>query len=100
MYLPQLMIGRTKLNELSALFTPLLLRKSMKSCRVRNFTPGDCMRLAALATEAVGGEGEAASIGVVEAEGRVEDVDTPAEDGLGETAPVSTVPFPLDSAVV
>ena len=58
------------------------------------------MRLAALATEAVGGEGEAASIGVVEAEGRVEDVDTPAEDGLGEAAPVSTVPFPLDSAVV
>ena len=82
--------------------TPLLFRKSTKSCRVRNFTAGDCTRLATLDTEAAVVDGGVASVGVggVDGEGSVEDVDAAAEDGLGEATPVSAVAVPLDSAVV
>ena len=102
--------------------TPLLLRKSIKSCLVRNFTAGDCVRLATLGIDA---EDEGAvepdgAVGVDEVDD-VEGVDVEeadeeeggdgvdaicddkdaAEEGLGEAALVSEVPpLALDSPVV
>ena len=47
-------------------------------------------------------DGEEASVGVVgvDDERSVKDGDATEEGGLGEAAPVSVVPFSLDSAVV
>ena len=102
----------------SAMFirTPLLLKKSIKSCLQRNVTAGDCVRLATLdidAEEGVGAEDpdgvegveEVDGVGGVDEEDGVDGVDAAcdgdaAEDGLDEAAPVSELPPALDSPVV
>lgn len=82
--------------------TPLLFRKSIKSCLVRNFTAGDCPRLATLDIDAeeVDNAEEPDEVEGEEDKGGVEGVGAAAEEGLDEAAPVSGVPVALDSPAV
>jgi len=88
--------------------TPLLFRKSIKSCLVRNFTAGDCVTTATRGIEAEAVEGLEEPDGVegLDEEDGVEgkvaacDEDAAAEEGLDEAAPVSEPPLALDSPVV
>lgn len=82
--------------------TPLLFRKSIKSGLLRNFTAGDCERLAPLdidAKELDDGVGPEAVEGV-DGEDGLEGVDGAWDEGLDEAAPVCGLPLMFDSPAV
>ena len=87
------------INRLLTNLLTLLFRKSIKSCLLRNFTAGDCGRLAPLDIDAEELDDGVEPEGVEGVDGAC-DEDAAGEEGLDEAAPVSGLPMALDSPAV